>query len=108
MERLRDGQAPVQQVGPLVKALEQIPEVHQVTEQVHRVGEVARQVVDVAERIVGRSDALDALADVAQVLAGGLMPIEKVQFKFESSADPGGTWRAPGLRRHEHPADRLS
>lgn len=101
VQQIRDGQAPVKQVAPLVNALQQIPEVQQATQQVQRAGQVARQVVDVAERIAGSSGALDALSNVAEALVGALKPVEKVQFTFESSADPGGTWRVVELHARE-------
>jgi type VI secretion system secreted protein VgrG len=101
VQQVRDGKVPVQQVGSLESALQQIPEVAQATQQVQRAGQVARQVADVAERVLGTSGGLGVLSDVAQALAGGLKPLEKVRFTFQSSASPGDTWRVVELRARE-------
>jgi type VI secretion system secreted protein VgrG len=102
VQQAHDGKAPVQQIHQLEQALRQIPQVQQATEQVLRVSQTARQVVDVAERALGAAGGLGALSEVAQTLAGaGEEPLDKVRFTFESSADPGGTWRVVELHVRE-------
>ncbi len=100
VEQARQGQVPVKQARQLENALQQIPEVQQATQQLQRARQVAGQVADVAERALGAAGGLGALSEVAQALAGE-DPLDKVRFTFESSADPGGTWRVVELHARE-------
>ena len=100
VQRAREGKVPVQPARVLESALQQIPQVQQAAGQVKRAGQIARQVADVAERALGGAGGLGALSQVAQTLAGG-EPLDKVRFTFESSADPGGTWRVVELHARE-------
>ncbi|HEX8703419.1 MAG TPA: type VI secretion system tip protein TssI/VgrG [Myxococcaceae bacterium] len=104
VQRAREGKVPPQQTRALESALQQIPQVQQAAGQVQRAGQTARQVVDVAERALGGAGGLGALSEVAQTLVGG-EPLDKVRFTFESSADPGGTWRVVELHAREGLSD---
>jgi type VI secretion system secreted protein VgrG len=101
VKQAREGKVPLEQARKLDQALQQIPEVQQARQQVGRASQVARQVMDVAERALGAAGGVQALSEVAQALGGGLKPVEKVRFTFESSADPGGTWRVVELHARE-------
>jgi type VI secretion system secreted protein VgrG len=101
VEQARQGQVPVQQVRQLENALQQIPEVQQATQQLQQAHQAVGQVTDIAERALGGAGGLGALSEMVQALAGGAKPLEKVRFSFESSADPGGTWRVVELHARE-------
>jgi type VI secretion system secreted protein VgrG len=101
VQQAREGNVPVQQQGRLLEnALQQIPQVPQSVQQVQRGVQAVRQVVDVAEQALGAEGGLHALSELGQTLAGEA-PLDKVRFTFESSADPGGTWRVVELHARE-------
>jgi type VI secretion system secreted protein VgrG len=61
-------------------------------------GQGARRTPDEDEQ---GSGALEALAQGAQAVAGGIKPLERVSFTFHSSADPEGHWRVMELHGRE-------
>ncbi|HLL05055.1 MAG TPA: type VI secretion system tip protein TssI/VgrG [Myxococcaceae bacterium] len=101
VRQAREGQVPVKQVRQLEQALGQIPEVRQATQQLGQAGKAVRQARDVAERALGALGGAEALSELVQAVASGLKPVEKVKFGFQSSADPGGTWRVLELHVRE-------
>jgi type VI secretion system secreted protein VgrG len=80
-----------------LQALQQ-SEGRQATQRSEQAGQATRQAPDEDEQAMGP---MEALAEVAQAVVGGLKPLERVSFRFRSSADPDGGWRVVGLRGHE-------